>query len=211
MPSQDFRAELLILSQQLQTNPMVEVTELVLPPPLSLETLQQLCTASNFPTLPQDIQNTYAQLGGGHIHITWQCSLEKAGIEPYQQEEITQVQGQITLSSITTLGQTNPKVNKKKHYPNFEAEELVDIPYFRIIEAWNDVVNVGFLIDEASNSIENELYYTLYNADGFHLPSINFQTYLQQLFYYKGLSDWQHPYLLEQTERLDYYINKIFN
>lgn len=211
MMQQDFRAELLLLSQQLQANPLVEVKELVLPEALSIEATQQLCEGANFPSLPEEVVAIYAQLGGGEVNISWQCDLEKAGIEPYEQEEITQVEGAIHLQPISSLNQLHPKVNKKKYYPDFEEEELEDVPYFRIIEAWDDVINVGFLIDPATNCIENELYYTKNGGDGFNLPSVNFQSYIHQLFYYKGFSDWQYPYLMQQTTRLNYYIDKIFS
>lgn len=211
MMQQDFRAELLLLSHQLQVNPMVEVQQLVIPEALSIEATQQLCKEANFPSLPEEVVAIYAQLGGGAVQIEWKCDLEKAGIEPFQEEEITQVEGAIHLQSISSLNQLHPKVNKKKNYPDFGAEELEDVPYFRIIEAWNDVINLGFLIDPTTNCIENELYYTLRGEEGFSLPSVNFQSYIHQLFYYKGFSDWQYPYLMQQTTRLNYYIDKIFS
>lgn len=211
MMQEDFRAELLLLGQQLQANPILEVKQLHIPEAISIEATQQLCKGTNFPRLPEEVLAVYAQLGGGNLQISWECNLKKAGIEPYEQEELKKVKGSIHLQPIGSLNQLHPKVNKKKHYPYFQEEELEDVPYFRIIEAWNDVVNIGFLIDPKDNSIENELYYTKEGGDGFNLPSIDFQTYIHQLFYYKGFSDWQYSYLMEQTERLNYYIDKIFN
>lgn len=210
MSNQDVRADLLILSQQLKATPYVEVVEMIVPESISLKKLKKLHQSQKLPTLPEEVLDTYAQLGGGGVQISWKCSLKKAGIEPYEQEDLNKVRGQINVQPLVSLGKQHSKANNTKHYASFTEEELEDVPHFRLIEAWDDVVNVGFLIDAEKYSIDNELYYVVEGAEGFSFPSINFQAYLQQLFHYKGFSDWQHPYLMEQTDRLDYYIDKIF-
>lgn len=205
-----YRAKFEALLATFEKNPAIELTKKQFGSVISIEALKASSSAKNFPQVPAVFYEFYASIGGS-LQLSWTCDLIQQGI-PLFEDSDTELKGEIHILPFQNLAEKEPKVNSKKYYRHFEEEELEDVPYFRLIERWNDVINVGFLIDSTTNVIEDELYYLDADSDGFGFLSIPLQDYLDALLLCKGFSGWQYNYFIggANRDRMDHYLNVIF-
>ncbi|BDS14232.1 hypothetical protein [Aureispira anguillae] len=205
----EYRSKFEGLISELKNNSKINLLEGFVGEKRSVQAIREEQERLNLPILPPSYLEFYAAVGSG-IKISWECNLLKNNIARFECDQRNAISGVIDILPFPNLGISHPKVNSKCYYRHFEAEELEDIPFFRLIETWNNVVNIGWLIDREKNEIEDELYYLANNSDGFGFPSLSLNHYLDTLLKYRGFSNWQYPFLMKNTEKIEHYIKQIF-
>ncbi|MBN2695079.1 hypothetical protein JXR93_10475 [bacterium] len=205
----NYRESFKKLIEEIKSNKKIDLLELEFNSEIDINRVLELNNNPKFPNLPKDIYEFYSNIGNS-LKIYWSCNIVKNGIKPFENDESDTVYGKINILPLENFGIKNPKVNSKKYYKNFDKDELTDIPQFRLIEEWSDVVNIGFIINKKTNRVVDELYYLDSNSDGFGFPSINFKNYIDAIIKYKGFSGWQHSFLFKNLERENYYLKNIF-